>query len=69
MTPIQDKIISASRRTDIPGFYMDWFMKQILCGFFMIKNPYNQLVRKVEVRADTTLAIVFWSKNFNILIK
>ncbi|MGW8325058.1 MAG: DUF1848 family protein, partial [Desulfobacterales bacterium] len=22
-------VISASRRTDIPAFYMDWFMEQI----------------------------------------
>ncbi|MBW2483623.1 MAG: DUF1848 family protein [Deltaproteobacteria bacterium] len=27
-------VISASRRTDIPAFYMPWFMKQIGQGFF-----------------------------------
>ncbi|WP_353961680.1 DUF1848 family protein, partial [Laspinema olomoucense] len=27
------KIISASRRTDIPGFYSKWFLNRIQAGF------------------------------------
>ncbi|MEZ4604880.1 MAG: DUF1848 family protein [Desulfobacterales bacterium] len=26
-------ILSASRRTDIPAFYIDWFMDRIAAGF------------------------------------
>ena len=35
------KIISASRRTDIPAFYGDWFMKRISEGFSGCINPFN----------------------------
>ncbi|MBN1777391.1 MAG: DUF1848 family protein, partial [Clostridiales bacterium] len=34
-------IISASRRTDIPAFYADWFMGRIREGFACVRNPMN----------------------------
>jgi hypothetical protein len=58
-------VISASRRTDIPGFYMDWFMQQVHKGFFEVKNLYNQKVRIVPVTPEKVHTIVFWSKNFS----
>ena len=57
-------VISASRRTDIPAFYMPWFMSQVERGFFEVVNPFN---RKVSVAAATPQrvhTVVFWSKNF-----
>jgi hypothetical protein len=58
------KIISASRRTDIPGWYTPWFLDRIRQGFFAIKNPYNKVVRTVDARPENIHSIVFWSKNF-----
>ncbi len=63
------KILSASRRTDIPAFYMDWFMDHIHSGFFNVKNPYTRIVKKVEVSKDIVHSIVFWSKNYDAFIK
>ncbi|MFO7840113.1 MAG: DUF1848 domain-containing protein [Desulfosalsimonadaceae bacterium] len=57
-------IISASRRTDIPAFYMDWFMDSVEKGFFSVKNPYNQRVFHVAAKPGDVHTIVFWSKNF-----
>ena len=57
-------IISASRRTDIPAFYMPWFMGQIRRGFFEVTNPFNQRVSCVPATPDRVHTIVFWSKNF-----
>ena len=34
-------IISASRRTDIPAFYSDWFMHRVRAGFCTVPNPFN----------------------------
>jgi hypothetical protein len=62
-------ILSASRRTDIPAFYMDWFMDRINRGFFNIKNPYTRTVKPVTVSRDITHSIVFWSKNYDAFIK
>ena len=35
-------IISASRRTDIPAFYAEWFMRRIRAGYCTVPNPYNR---------------------------
>jgi hypothetical protein len=57
-------IISASRRTDIPAFYMPWFMGQVKKGSFEVTNPFNQRVSLVPATPDKVDTIVFWSKNF-----
>ncbi len=56
-------IISASRRTDIPSFFSEWFYNQIVKGYFMKMNPYNRKEELVEVTPSTVEAIVFWTKN------
>lgn len=35
-------IISASRRTDIPAFYAQWFINRVRAGFCAVPNPYNR---------------------------
>ena len=62
-------VISASRRTDIPAFYMDWFMEQIKKGVFEVTNPYNRRKFIVPATPDKVHTIVFWSKNFAPFIK
>ena len=62
-------VISASRRTDIPAFYMDWFMEQIKKEVFEITNPYNRRKSVIHATPDKLHTIVFWSKNFAPFIK
>lgn len=57
-------VLSASRRTDIPAFYLDWFMDRLEKGFFEIQNPFNKKKRRVDVDPQGFHTIVFWSKNF-----
>ena len=54
-------IISASRSTDIPAFYADWFVERLKEGWCGWINPFNQ--QKYRVAFDKTRIIVFWSKN------
>jgi hypothetical protein len=61
-------VISASRRTDIPAFYMPWFMEQICQGVFEVVNPFNQRVSVVPATPNEVHSIVFWSKNFRPFI-
>lgn len=61
-------VISASRRTDIPAFYLDWFMDRIRRGGFEITNPYNRRTSRVDARPGAVHTIVFWSKNFGPLL-
>ena len=57
-------IISASRRTDIPAFYSEWFMNRIRSGYLITRNPMNakQLLR-IVLTPDIVDCIVFWTKN------
>ena len=57
-------IISASRRTDIPAFYSEWFMNRIREGYVRWPNPFSGKVCTVSLRAEDVSAIVFWSKNY-----
>lgn len=61
-------VLSASRRTDIPAFYMDWFMEKIESGFFTLTNPYNQKKSLIPAAPDKVHTIVFWSKDFGRFI-
>lgn len=62
--PLVPRVISASRRTDIPAFYMDWFMNQIQQGYFDIQNPYTKKISRISSHPDDVHTIVFWSKNY-----
>jgi hypothetical protein len=57
------KVISASRRTDIPAFYAQWFMNRIEAGFCHWFNPFNQKRQEVSLRPEDCLAIIFWTRN------
>lgn len=61
-------VISASRRTDIPAFYMPWFMACIDQGHFKTTNPYNRRTSIVPATLEKVHSIVFWSKNFGSLL-
>lgn len=57
-------ILSASRRTDIPGFYMPWFVNRLKEGEVLVRNPVNhKLVSRVALNADEIECIAFWTKN------
>ncbi len=57
-------IISASRRTDIPSYYGEWFMRRLREGFVFIPNPYNaKRYSKASLTRDTVDIIAFWTKN------
>jgi hypothetical protein len=62
-------VLSASRRTDIPAFYSDWFLDCLDQGQFELTNPYNGRSRTVEVSRESVAAIVFWSKNYGPLLR
>jgi len=64
MKPKLKQILSVSRRTDIPAFYMPWFMDRVNRGVIEVVNPFNQRIRTVAVSPERIHTMVFWSKNF-----
>lgn len=57
-------LISASRKTDIPVFYMEWFMRRIAEGKAYVYNAYRNEAKAVSLDPEQVGAIVFWSKNY-----
>lgn len=68
MVPAQfPVIVSASRSTDIPGFYSEWFLHRLKVGYSAWTNPFDG--KKYYVSYRDTRLIVFWSKNPESLLK
>jgi DNA repair photolyase len=55
------EIVSASRSTDIPAFYSEWFFHRLKVGYSAWTNPFNGV--KGYVSYKNTRFIVFWSKD------
>lgn len=57
-------IISASRRTDIPTYYSEWFFNRLKEGYVLVRNPINvHQISRISLRPDVVDGIVFWTKN------
>lgn len=57
-------ILSASRRTDIPCYYSEWFMNRIRTGYVLTRNPMNHAqLSKIPLSPDIVDCIVFWTKD------
>ena len=60
-------IISASRSTDIPAFYADWFVERWKKGYIRWKNPFNGV--PLYVSFNKARVVVFWTKNPKPMMK
>ncbi|MHC1694531.1 MAG: DUF1848 domain-containing protein [Eubacteriales bacterium] len=62
-------IISASRRTDIPCYYSEWFMKRVRAGYVLTRNPMNpSQVSRIALSPEVVDCIVFWTKDASNLL-
>lgn len=59
-------IVSASRATDIPAFYAEWFFRRLDKGYVKWRNPFSG--QDSYVSFSHTRFIVFWSKNPKLLL-
>lgn len=65
-----DKVVSVSRRSDIPAFFGEWFMNKIKKGYVDSLNPFNpNYVSRISLRKEDVICFVFWSKNPKPFIK
>ncbi len=53
-------IISASRATDIPGFYGKWLVDKFKRGYLIKRNPFNNKPQYIDLK--NVRVIVFWTK-------
>jgi len=60
----QAKIISASRRRDIPTFYAPWLMNRIRAGHCVYPNPFAPTrFHRVSLHREDVLRFVFWTRH------
>ncbi len=63
-------IISASRRTDIPSYYSEWFFNRLEEKYVLVRNPMNtHQVSKIDLSPEVVDGIVFWTKNPTPMLK
>ncbi len=56
-------IVSASRRTDLPAFYLPWFLRRLEKGWCRVANPFRpSQQRLVSLRPEHVSAMVFWTR-------
>ncbi|MBF0585698.1 DUF1848 domain-containing protein [Prosthecochloris sp. N3] len=64
------QVISASRRSDIPAWYADWFIRRIQEGYCVVPNPlFPRQQKTVSLRPEDVAAIVFWTRHTEPLRK
>ena len=63
------RIISVSRRSDIPAFYGDWFMRRLKDGLAGVVNPFGGQRYIVSLKPEDVVCFVFWSKNYGPFIE
>lgn len=57
-------IVSASRRTDIPRFFMDWMLNRLKEGYALVRNPMCRTqVSRVALGAGAVDCLAFWTKD------
>ena len=63
-------IVSASRRTDIPAFYLPWMLERLRQGYALARNPHNpRQIRRIPLNREETDCIVFWTKDGSELLR
>jgi hypothetical protein len=57
------RVISCSRRTDVPAFYAKWLVNRLRAGYCHILNPFNSRVFEIALQPEDCIALVFWTRN------
>ena len=64
------QIISVSRRTDVPAFYMKQLIKHLETGYIDVPNPrFPNNVSRVSLSPEDVKGLVWWSKDYSKWIK
>jgi hypothetical protein len=61
-------ILSASRATDIPKWYAEWFVNRLKEGYIIWRSPFNHNFCQ-KIMLDKVQAVIFWSKDPKPLMK
>ena len=57
------RIISISRRGDIPAFHTPWLINRLGEGYCHFQTPYGGKIREVSLKPEDCDGLVFWTRN------
>lgn len=57
------RVISASRRGDLPAYHTDWLLTAFATGAATFPHPYTRQPLTVALDPAAVLAVVYWSKH------
>jgi hypothetical protein len=63
------RVVSASRRTDIPAFYSRWLVARLRAGFCHVANPFGGQVLRVALRPEDVVALVLFTRDPRPLLR
>jgi hypothetical protein len=66
--PAGPRVISVSRRSDIPAHYTEWLLARLRAGRCRYFHAMGHRWAEVDLRPDSVAALVFWSKNLAPLL-
>lgn len=66
---IGPRVVSASRRTDLPAFGADWLLERIQAGWCDVANPFNGRISRVSLLPADVWAFVFWTRHAGPLLR
>ena len=62
------RIVSASRRTDIPAHFSEWLLRRIAAGHCLMLQPFSRRWVEVSLRPEDVLGMVLWTRNIGPLL-
>jgi hypothetical protein len=57
------RVITASRRTDVPAFYGEWLIRRLRAGFCHVRNPYSGAVSRVALAPQDVAALALFTRD------
>lgn len=61
--PPAARVISVSRRTDVPAYHADWLLERLREGWCEVTHPFTGAKRRVDLRPEAVVALVFWTRD------
>ncbi len=66
--PLPRRVISVSRRTDLPAHYVPWLLRRLDEGHCRFFHAMGHRWLTADLRPEAVAALVFWSKNLGPLL-